>query len=262
MEQQARVAAVYSQLSSETESLLEGTLDLLTQMTGYVAWVSVPGVPALSIRSLSFVEVDQQDLLIVLVADNGAMQSKLVHTGVPVRDLSVGLLAERLSNFLRGKSLMDVDYGELRSIFLEFVDFPRDLAQAIQDFFSSMASGKDRLHFSNALQLVLQPEFADTHSLSPVVAAVEDRERFTRMLRAQLNDRQVQTIIGSENLDAALHECSLVFSKFAASEVEQGTVGVLGPTRQLYGRTLPWVKLVGEAVAQVYRELARRESDG
>ncbi len=81
------------------------------------------------------------------------------------------------------------------------------------------------------------------------------------MLRTQLNDRQVQTIIGSENLDTALHECSLVFSKFAASDAEKGTVGVLGPTRQLYSRTLPWVRLVGEAVAQVYRELARQETD-
>lgn len=259
LEQRGKVAAVYRQLSQETESLLEGTLDLLTQMTGYVAWVSVPGAAALSIRSLSFVEVEQEDLLIVLVADNGTMQSKLVHTGVPVRELSLGLLSERLNNYLRGKSLTEVDYEELRTIFVEFVDFPQALTHAIEDFFSTMVSGKDRLVFSNALQLMLLPEFADAHNLSPVVAAVDNRERFIRMLRAQLNDRQVQTIIGSENVDPALHECSLVFSRFAAAEDRHGTLGVLGPTRQLYSRTLPWVKVIGEAVAQVYLELARKE---
>lgn len=259
MEQRARVAGVYRQLSNETESLLEGTLDLLTQMTGFVAWVSVPGAPALSIRSVSFVEVEQEDLLIVLVADNGTMQSKLVHTGVPVAELSLGLLAERLNNYLRGRSLAEVDYAELRSVFLDFVDFPQELSRAIQDFFASMAAGKDRLLFNNALQLVLQPEFADTQSLTPVVAAVDDRERFIKMLRTQLNDRQLQTIIGTENLDPALHEVSLIFSKFTTADEDQGTLGVLGPTRQLYSRTLPWVRLIGEAVAQVYREMARRE---
>jgi transcriptional regulator of heat shock response len=178
---------------------------------------------------------------------------------VPVHELSLGQLTERLNNFLRGKGLTDVNYEELRSVFLEFVNFPQDLATTIQDFFASMASGKDRLQFSSALQLVLQPEFADTHALSPVVAAVDNRDRFISMLRTQLNDRQVQTIIGSENLDPALHEVSLVFSKFGAGSDQQGTLGVLGPTRQLYSRTLPWVRLVGEAVAQVYRELSRRE---
>src|SRR5688572_8807637 len=49
LSQRARVEQVYNQLGSEIEALVEGTLDLLTTMTGQVAWVSLPTAGALEI---------------------------------------------------------------------------------------------------------------------------------------------------------------------------------------------------------------------
>lgn len=261
--QRSRVSQVYRQLGTETAALLEGTLDILTEMTGYVAWVSLPETNTLNIKSINFVEVDERELLLVLVTGAGVMQSRLVTVDTPVKDLNPGLLAERLNNYLRGRSVMDVDYAELQRIFSSSVEASQHLIGALRDFFASLSSGGERVIFSNALQLVLQPEFARTDRLAGVMQALEDKEAFAASLRRQFDGSSVQTIIGTENDNPLLQECSLVLSRYSlpgGAGENSGSVGVLGPTRLFYARTLPWVQAIGEAVAQALTELAKPET--
>jgi len=249
----AMVAEVYSQLRTATEALVEGTLDLLAEMTGYVAWISLPIPTALDIRSLSFVEVDTHELLVVLITGAGAMQNRLVRTSVPVKDLELGRLQERLNNYLRGRSVLGVDHAKLRAIFQDTVAVPEVLLETLQEFFIGLGGSAERVVFGNALHLALQPEFARAESLSSVLAVLQDKERFSASLRRQLGSESLQTIIGTENLDSGLHECSVVLSRYPTPEGE-GLVGVLGPTRLMYERTLQWVKAIGGAVAQALNE--------
>ncbi|MCH7472393.1 heat-inducible transcription repressor HrcA [bacterium] len=255
LEERRRIEQAYRQLGTETEALIEGTLDMLASMTGIVAWVSMPAPSALEIRSLSFVEVDTHGLLLVLVTGGGVIQSRLASTEVPVKELAVGRLAEALNNYLRNRSILEVDYGSVRRIFHEILDVPQSLCTTLEEFFSSLAGTGDRVFFSNALRLILQPEFAKVEDLAGVLSALQDKDRFIRLLRQQFDDREVQTIIGTENKDANLHECSLVLSRYAVPGGGEGTVGVLGPTRQHYERTLSWVKVMAGAVSKALREM-------
>jgi len=255
--QRSKVAHVYRELGQETEALLEGTLDLLTQMTGYVSWVSMPTPTALDIRSISFVEVSAHEILVVLITGAGAIQSRLVQSELTVKELRLGQLAEVLNNYLRGRSVTDVDYEELRAVFRQQVNVPDSMLSTLQEFFSDLACGGERVLFSNALQLALQPEFTEVKRLSNIINVLQNRERFIRILRNQLSERDVQTIIGTENLDPALHDCSLVLSSYDVPGGGDGTVGILGPTRLFYDRALPWVRLIGEAVAQALKDVGR-----
>jgi len=258
LSQRSRVSQVYSQLGSETEALLEGTLDILTEMTGYVAWVTLPAPTSLDIKSLNFVEVDRHELLLVLVTGAGLMQSRMLRVETPVKDLNLGLLAEQLNNYLRGRSVLDVDYSELNQIFQQTVQAPEHLLTALSDFFAGLAGRGERVQFGNALQLVLQPEFAQAGRLAGVMQALENKEAFAASLREHFTDAKLQTIIGSENSHPLLQECSLVLSRYQVAGSGGGTVGVLGPTRLMYARTLPWVQAIGEAVAAALSELGDR----
>lgn len=249
LDDRSRVADVYSQLSHETETLFEGTLDLLTEMTGYVAWVSLPRPSTLEIRSLNFVEVGEQEILAVLVTATGVMQSRRIKVPLEVSQLNLARLSESLTNYLRHRSIIEVDYEEMRRIFIDTVNLPEGLYTAVSSFIESMSFSGEKVMFSNALKLVVQPEFSSSENLNSVVSVLEDRERFIRNLRSRLNSRSVQTIIGSENADPDLHQVSLVLSRYQVPEGGEGTVGVIGPTRLFYDRTLPWIKLIGESIA-------------
>ncbi|MDQ3022879.1 MAG: heat-inducible transcriptional repressor HrcA [bacterium] len=258
LSQRARVEQVYTQLGSEIEALVEGTLDLLTTMTGQVAWVSLPSTGALEIKSINFVEMDAQTALVVLVTGGGSLHSRVVQLDTPVKDLSVGILTERLNNYLRGRSILQVEYEQLRVILRESIDVPESLITTMQDFFSGLAVGGERVMFSNALRLVLQPEFSGSGTLDGVLASLQNKDEFARTLRSQLDGAALQAIIGTENVEPNLHEVSLVVSRYELPSGSGGTVGVLGPTRQHYERSLSWVKVIGEAVARALGELGEQ----
>ena len=82
------------------------------------------------------------------------------------------------------------------------------------------------------------------------------------MLGGHLDERRVQAIIGRENDDPGLQQCSLVLSRYQLPGGEEGTLGILGPTRLLYERTLPWVKAIGEAVAQALSDIGNENAPG
>ena len=199
--------------------------------------------------------MDAQTVLVVLVTGGGTLHSRVVNLDTPVKDLSVGVLSERLNNYLRGRSILKVEYEQLRRILEGAIDVPESLIATMQDFFSGLASGGERVTFSNALRLVLQPEFARSDALSGVMASLQDKDEFARNLRSQLDEQQLQAIIGTENLEPKLHDVSLVVSRYQLPGGTGGTVGVLGPTRQHYERSLSWVKVIGEAVARALSEL-------
>jgi heat-inducible transcriptional repressor len=256
LSQRARVEQVYRQLGSELEALVEGTLDLLTAMTGQVAWVSLPTAGVLEIKSIAFVEMDTSTVLLVLVTGTGTLHSRVVQLDTPAKDLSLGRLSEQLNNYLRGRSILHVSYEEVRRIFEESLEVPETLVGALQEFFAGLAVGGDKVTFSNALRLVLQPEFASPDSLAGVLDRIQHKDEFARLLRLQLADDQLQAIIGRENADSKLHDCSLVISRYAVPGGADGTLGVLGPTRQHYERSLSWVKVIGEAVARALAEMS------
>jgi heat-inducible transcriptional repressor len=225
-------------------------------MTGYVAWVSLPVPSALDIKSISFVEVDTNEVLVVLVTGAGAMQSRRLIFDLPVQELELTGLAESLNNYLRGRSVIEVDYDQLRRLIEHSVGVPASLLGTLQEFFTSLAASGERVMFGNALRLALEPEFTSVDSLSNVMNVLQDRDRFLSMLHEQINERTVQTIIGSENADADLHDCILVLSRYVIPAGGGGTLGVIGPTRLFYGRALPWVKVIGEVVANTLKEIA------
>jgi heat-inducible transcriptional repressor len=255
LEQRTRVQSVYRQIGREIETLLEGTVDLLSSMTGQVAWVSLPETSALNVKSINFVEVDQTHVLIVLVTGDGSLQSRMATVELPVAQLETGRLAELLNNYLRGRSILEVDYSELQSILRQATDVPESMIRSISEFFSSLSGKRERVVFGNALRLVLEPEFTGRESINRVLSGIENKEAFVQVLRRQLTGEAMDTIIGSENSDSRLHECSLIVSRLDLGGGRDGTLGVLGPTRQHYDRTMSWVKLVGEAVARTVEEL-------
>lgn len=255
LDQRARVQQVYSQIGSEIETLLEGTVELLSSMTGYLAWVSLPETSPLSVKSINFVEADATHLLIVLVTGDGALQSRLIEVGLPVAQLETGRLAEMLNRYLRGRSLLEVDYDDVRLVIRGALDLPESMIRSISEFFSGLAGQRERILFGNALRLVLEPEFTSRESINRVLSGIENKDSFVASLRRQLTGETLGTIIGSENADARLHECSLVVSRLDFGGGREGTLGLLGPTRQHYDRTMSWVQLVGEAVAGAMDEL-------
>jgi len=65
----------------------------------------------------------------------------------------------------------------------------------------------------------------------------------------------VQVLIGGEDTWEELRECSMVLGRYGVPGLATGTVGVLGPIRMAYGRTISTVRFVAGLLSDMVVEM-------
>jgi heat-inducible transcriptional repressor len=107
------------------------------------------------------------------------------------------------------------------------------------------------------LNVLTEPEFAEGESARRALRVLEERP-FLENLLAQtvLNSDvgMVQVIIGGEGNWEELSECSMVLARYGIHGTATGTVGVLGPIRMRYGRTISTVRFVAGLLSEMVME--------
>jgi heat-inducible transcriptional repressor len=64
----------------------------------------------------------------------------------------------------------------------------------------------------------------------------------------------LQVIIGSEGGWEELSDCSMVLARYGVPGHATGTLGVLGPMRMSYARTIPTVRFVADLLTDIVNE--------
>ena len=82
---------------------------------------------------------------------------------------------------------------------------------------------------------------------------VEEKQRLVRLLNEYIDGPGLTRVIGQEHRTPDLHPFSLVASTYADGS-RRGTIGVIGPMRMHYSRTIAVVDGVAQAVSRVLRD--------
>ncbi|MGD8849601.1 MAG: HrcA family transcriptional regulator, partial [Anaerolineales bacterium] len=85
---------------------------------------------------------------------------------------------------------------------------------------------------------------------------LEERSYLEEVLAAVLSPTigGIQVVIGGEGDWDELRDCSMVISRYGAPGFATGAIGVLGPTRMSYGRTISAVRYVAGLLSDLVIE--------
>jgi heat-inducible transcriptional repressor len=117
--------------------------------------------------------------------------------------------------------------------------------------------------FRDGLTNVLaEPEFAESESARKALRVLEERSMLEDLLsRTVLTTGMddVQVLIGGEGTWEDLRDCSMVLARYGAPGLATGALGVLGPTRMAYGRTVSAVRFVSGLLSDLVIEMLAEE---
>jgi heat-inducible transcriptional repressor len=105
--------------------------------------------------------------------------------------------------------------------------------------------------------LLAEPEFAESDSVRRAIKLLEQRSTLLALLaRTTLNSAVggLQVLIGDEGGSEDLSECSMVLARYGVPGLATGTLGVLGPMRMSYSRTIPTVRFVAGLLSDLVHE--------
>lgn len=105
-----------------------------------------------------------------------------------------------------------------------------------------LATIGDELYMNGMANLFSHPEFLDGKHIQSVARLLDNIEPW---LREAAPNEPLNVFIGSENPIGKSSGASLIISRFRSPYSDRSYIGVLGPTRQDYARTMRLVRRAG-----------------
>jgi heat-inducible transcriptional repressor len=225
---------------------------VIARWAGNLALVTAPHAPRARLRWLELVEMRPGVVLLVAVLRDGRVQQQTIPITGELSQEDLTVIAQRLSALLGGLSAAQAQ-REAPSL----PPFEEEVRQAVVRILEAEDASSYAPAYLEGLRAMLsQPEFARAETMLGFLDLL-DEESLPRLIPFhQAAPGGVAVIIGGENPQDAMRQCSLVVARYGRPASAFGGLGVLGPTRLSYDRATSIVRymraLLGELLSLYY----------
>jgi heat-inducible transcriptional repressor len=243
-----RIAEFFTSATMAMDELLSQTSQLLARVTAHAAVVVGPEAQGIVVRAAHLVRLQPRVLLAVVVLSNGAVEKAIVHVDADAPEEEVAAASARLARHLDGRRLSDLSASSLEP---SETGPAATLVRASCDALRAHVEQHDveALYVGGVSRLAAEHDAFAATTTARLLELLEQHVVLATMLRELLGPG-LTVRIGSENVQADLHECSLVLAPYLVEGEVAGTVGVLGPTRMDYRRAQAAVAIVSKQLGR------------
>jgi len=210
------------------------------------------------LKEIEFVPLAGSKVLVVMVADSGQVFRKAIDIGEALGAKDLRQAANYLNTEFAGLSLEEIRSSVLERLRHERTLYDALLSRALRLAKSSLEDlpRRSSLFVDGASSLLDESVDSGASSIATLRALlrmVEEKERLVRILNEYMDGPGLTVVIGHEHRSPDLRPFSLVASTYDDGP-RRGTVGVIGPMRMQYSRTISMVDGVAQAVSRVLRD--------
>lgn len=237
---------------SEVDIIIERTCRILADLAQYTCMATSPAIKDATISHISIARVGPNRLLAVVVLSNGRVLHELLEFDRESESVDAVRATNFLTSGLTGRQLMAVCADAMDSVPEDAADLAELLGKVMQFLKREAESdGETDIHLEGASYIMHQPEFKDVERLEAVLSLLDRRQALYALFSSVYLGPDVTVIIGSENPIGAMRDCSFVASKYRINGRVAGSIGVLGPTRMDYPRSVSAVQFMARNLGEL-----------
>ncbi|MEV6843872.1 heat-inducible transcriptional repressor HrcA [Actinoplanes sp. NPDC051411] len=235
----------------DLDDVVHRTVRLLAQLTRQVAVVQYPSLARSSVRHLELVPISTTRLMLVMIADTGRVEQRLVELPAPVAADDVTDLRRRVNEKLAGQKLADTP-----PLVAALVDECSPESRGTMACLASVLletlveRSEERLMLAGTANLTRGSVLDFQGTLRPVLEALEEEVILLKLI-GDLEPSTTRVRIGDENEIDNLRSTSVVSTGYGPGVTIVGGLGVVGPTRMDYPGTIATVRAVARYVGDV-----------
>ena len=242
--QRRQVSQFFDHMHGEIETVLERATGLLSELTSYAAVVVGPSHESATIRSVQLVGLSPLHALLVVVLSDGAVEKRTIDLEIEVSEETLATANALLVAHLVGETLSS-PWAVPPSGSIRVDRLVAGARRALDSMEGAIES--DQVFVGGPARLAESFEAVET--VRSVLSILEQQLVVVTLLRDVLN-RGWSVAIGTEHGFEPLSSCAVVVAPVSVEGQDLGAVGLLGPTRMDYPRTLAAVHVVGERLGQ------------
>jgi len=239
----------FHQASLEMEQWARLAAAVLANTTHSAALATVPKALRCRFKHLELISIRDNVVLLVVVLLGGTVKQQILHLEDPQSQDGLGRLSNQLNDLL--------SQADAEEVSVRLASLPALANQVGQLVAETMAQAdchaSDRVFSEGLVHLMAQPEFALSGEAHRVVQILEQPTLLDTIMEEMRDRDGVQVLIGGEGRWNELSQATLVLSAYGMDEVS-GMLGVLGPLRMPYSRTISTVRYVAELMSGLVQE--------
>jgi heat-inducible transcriptional repressor len=249
--------------SGDLEDLLRRTSSVLSRLTRFAALVVAPQLDRSQLRHIELVHLGPHSVLAVLIADTGRVEKRMLHLDRPVTDHDVQRARHAVNEAAHGLQLAQAP-AVIAGVAAGAPDELRALVEAVADAVRHGLVGgisSEQVFFGGTASLAGPGYFDRLEQVQQVYETIEEQVVVLQMLRDTLAHGDPAVRIGTELPLVELAACSVVAASYETRGGSAGSLGVLGPTRMDYPKTLAAVQAVASSLEKALGQLVGEPSD-
>jgi heat-inducible transcriptional repressor len=249
--EQRMIRHQFHQARHELDQWLRLSTAVLARVSHGAALATMPRARHSRFKHLELVGIRDTAVLLVLVLQEGTVKQQLLTLDGPVSQQELSAVSNELNQLLAGADAEDIGAKE------EFLTpLAQQVAMLVVDMMSRL-DGKldDRIYRDGLAQVLEAPEFSEGQNIRKIVRVLEQRSLLQQILGELTNLNDVQVIIAGEGRFAELENISLVLGCYGVEEHTTGVLGVIGPVRMPYGRTIGAVRYVSSLMSDLMHQI-------
>ena len=239
----------------ELEEWLELAASLIAKRVQNVAVVTMPRPAVGKFHHLELVSLQGPRALAVLILRGAKVRQQLVTFDKPPSQYDLTVITNKINAAYSGLTSAQIRAKKMALS-------PEE--QQVSDTLLKMMKAEDKPEYEESyldgLHFMLeQPEF-DKKLRAPAIMELVEQHRLGRTIMPdELDAEGVQVIIGQENREEVIRNCSVVLSRYGLPDEAVGTIGVVGPTRMHYESAIAAISYLSVVMTKLMAELYGRK---
>lgn len=239
------------------ELLLKQVVKVLASNTNYAAMVSAPSYHRNKLKFIQLSQVDAKQLVAVVVVEGNIVKNKIIDVSEALDNETLLKLNMLLNTNLNGLSLEEISLGMITKL-KEQAGIHSNIVSEVLDAVAEAIKVEDDLEIytSGATNIFRYPELSDSERASELINTFEEKKPLTELVQETLADEGnngIQVYIGNETPVQAMKDCSVITATYELEEGMQGTIGIIGPKRMDYEKSLSAMKTLMAQLDKIFK---------
>ena len=246
--EQHNIQHQFYQLQLELSEWLRMAASVTARTSHNAALVTTPRTYDSRLKYLQLLSVQEKQAVLVLVSQDGTFREQMVNLEMPQVQDDLNRVSNRLNTLLSNLNWKKIEE--------RIADWPEDLNRQVAHRVADLLKVLDQsqaaqIYRDGLVNILKQPEFSDIERVRQVVQVIEEGQALTNIIPEVLSNegQAIQVFIGGDNRFDDLRLLSVVMARYGIDGQVAGVVGIVGPTRMEYGRSISTVQYISHLLS-------------
>ncbi len=249
-DEQRTIQHQFHQVQNDVEEWMRLSAAVLARTAQNTALVTEPRSVSAIVKHCQLLSIKERTALIVLLTQDGTVRQQIITLGEAQTQDELTMISNKLNERLVGRGLTTLPADEPGRSNAE-----REIETHLVAMLHSIEDLTTRdIIYDGLVNMLSQPEFKATERVKQVLEIIEGGGSLLTLLTDVLTQDGVQVIIGDENRLNDLRQCSVILARYGVGE-KAGVLGIIGPTRMEYGRSIGGVRYVARLLSEMMEDV-------